>query len=204
MGVLVPPPSVSAVATISHVKQGGHLPRAWHPLRSCWVWGLERLSRGQCPGWGVERVGAHPFLWGHLLTPAFSAPGRSRPHWAGQPGGGHPHSPSLPPCRAPLGCALDTRCRAPNSGPAVFVTLDIVSLLVRPSQVSPPCTPNPRSDSQPSGAVRDRAPCGPCPVRRRAAPCRARPGGRPPEASLRLPQYLSFYLTFSRLSKAAL
>ena len=120
MGVLVLPPSVSAVATISHVKQGGHLPPGMASTQELLGVGVGETvpggvgSRGQCPGRGVERVGAHPFLWGHLLTPAFSAPGRLRPHWAGQPGGGHPHSPSLPPCRAPLGCALDTRCRDPD------------------------------------------------------------------------------------------
>ena len=73
--------------------------------------------------------------------------------------------------------------------------------------VSGVATPHPKptvGDSQPSGAVRDRALCGPCPVRLRAAPCRGQPGSRPPEASRCLTQYLSFSLIFLCLSKAAL
>ena len=59
----------------------------------------------------------------------------------------------------PLGYALDTRCRDPDSGSAVFVTLDVVSLLVWPSQVSPHHTPNPQSGTRNQAEQRVTTPC---------------------------------------------
>lgn len=49
-------------------------------------------------------------------------------------------------------------CRDPASGCTLCVALDVVSVLVRPSQVSPPRTPNPESGTRNQAEQRARAP----------------------------------------------
>lgn len=125
----------------------GPRPRAWRPP-GCGGW-RDRPGgwvSGAVPRAGVERVGAHPFLCGHLLTP-----GPSRPRWpAARRWARSQPEPSTGP-RA-LGC------RDPASGCALCVALDVVSVLVRPSQVSPPRTPNPESGTRNQAEQRARAP----------------------------------------------
>lgn len=102
-------PPVNA-ATISHVKQGGHLPpgmASTQEAAGCWGGGVgrdcPRGHRGQCQGQSGEGESAHPFLWGHLLTPRLLSTqpitptlGRPARRWA----------PSQPKPSAALGTPL--------------------------------------------------------------------------------------------------
>ena len=174
VGTLLPPAPLSAVATISHGKQGGPAPPG---VASTWVLGVERppwaLGLGGSARGGGGEGGCSPFA---LRAPAHSRLLSTRPitPMLGRlPGGGPARSPAFPRPLAPLGC------RDPASGSAVCGPLDVASLLVGRLRCRRPA---PQTQSQ--GPVTKRSsprPCGPRrPVRRRA-----RPGGRPPEANRR-------------------
>ena len=166
--MLIPPPPVSAAATISHVKQGGHLLPGMASTQELLGVGGGVVGETVLGGWvsrAVPGVGggeggcssfslgapAHSRLLStQPITPTLGWPAR---RWA----------PSQPKPSAvlgtPLGYALDTRCHDPDSGSAVFVTLDVVSLLVWPSQVSPHHTPNPQSGTRNQVEQRVTTPC---------------------------------------------
>lgn len=164
--MLIPPPPVSAAATISHVKQGGHLlPGMASTQELLGVGGVGETvpgggvsgavpgvggGEGECSSFSLGAPAHSRLLSTQPITPTLGRPAR---RWA----------PSQPKPSAvlgtPLGYALDTRCRDPNSGSAVFVTLDVVSLLVWPSQVSPPRTPNPQSGTRNQAEQCVTAPC---------------------------------------------
>lgn len=153
MGVLVLPPSVSAVATISHVKQGGHLPPGMASTQELLGVGVGETVPGGLGHGGSARGGG----WRGWVLILFSGGTCSllpSQHLADYAHTG-PASQEVGTLTAQafrhagrLWVALWTPGAVTPTGPAVFVALDVVSLLVRPSQVSSPCTPNPRSGTR--------------------------------------------------------